>query len=149
MCDKRFSMYRTWSIFLQCFNMRCRTISFIGGKSVFRKNLIIFFHHPVSGHFGNNTCCRKDTLFASPLMMGTCGIWISGLVTASFKSSCGCTESLLTAWLHCLISCLQDIDLINPLRTCHSNSNRNCSLQDHIVQFFSLLSCKLFRIIQP
>ena len=149
MCDKCFSVYRTWSIFLQCFNMRCRTISFIGGKSVFRKNLIIFFHHPVSGHFGNNTCCRNGYTFCITFDDGY-------LRNLDFRYGNRIVQKQLRLYrepahclTHCLIGCLQDIDLINSLWTCHSDSNRNCSLQDHIVQFFSLLSCKLFRIIQP
>ena len=54
MCDKRFSVYRTWPVFLQCFNMCRRSVTFVGGKSILRKDLVIFFHHPISGHFRHN-----------------------------------------------------------------------------------------------
>ena len=39
-----------------------------------------------------------DTLFASPLMIGTWGSVMSGIVTASFKRSSGSVERLSTAW---------------------------------------------------
>jgi len=37
------------------------------------------------------------TLFASPLMIGTCGMMTSGIVTASFRRICGVTRRFAMA----------------------------------------------------
>ena len=48
--------------------------------------------------FARMLAAAMETLFASPLMIGTCGIATCGIVTASFKRIWGAGSSFAIAW---------------------------------------------------
>ena len=97
MCNKTCPVDRCWSIFLKSRNMFCRAIPFIRCKTIFRHSLVIFHHQTVSRNFCYNTCSRNRCALGTPLNDRHLRILIPGIVTASFRRSCGITASLLTA----------------------------------------------------
>ena len=150
MCNKACPVDRCRSIFLQepqcvlqshtLYWMQNHIPAVVLSYSTIRRSLVTF---------ATILAAAIEALLASPFMIGTCGISTPGIVTASFRRSCGATFKLAYCLTHGFIGCLQNIDLVNssPVRPCLVPT-ATASRKNHVIQFFSFMCCKLLRIIQ-
>ena len=130
-------MNRCRSILFECCNMFRASISFIGSKTILRINRIIVYHHPVPGHLGNDRCRTDGNALCISLdnrYLRNCHFRNRHCI---IKQQIRLRRSLCNRLPHCLIRCLQNIDLINPVRTDRAKSGCHCLLHDDIIQFFS------------
>ena len=117
-------------------------------KSVSRQHFLILYHQSVSRHFCNDT--RRCDGYALRIPLYDRHLWnchlryCHGIIQQNIRLH----PQFGHGRPHGLVSCLKDIDLINPGRTRHPHTHGDCFLHDLIIELFTFCSGQFLGIIE-